>query len=70
VTWEAQPLGQMLITSDGTAKPIEFEPREVLAQVLDRLARKAFTRWWRSSWSSTCSTKNCATACRNSPAMT
>jgi glutamine synthetase len=40
VTWEAQPLGQMLITSDGTEKPIEFEPREVLAQVLDRLARK------------------------------
>ncbi|VVQ35131.1 glutamine synthetase family protein [Pseudomonas fluorescens] len=40
VTWEAQPLGQMLITSDGTEKPIEFEPREVLAQVLKRLARK------------------------------
>ncbi len=30
----------MLITSDGTEKPIVFEPREVLAQVLDRLARK------------------------------
>jgi glutamine synthetase len=40
VTWEAQPLGQMLITSDGTAKPIVFEPRQVLAQVLDRLAGK------------------------------
>lgn len=40
VTWEGQPLGQMLITSDGTAIPIEFEPREVLAQVLDRLASK------------------------------
>ena len=40
VTWEGQPLGQMLITSDGTAKPIEFEPREVLAQVLNRLASK------------------------------
>ena len=40
VTWEAQPLGQMLITSDGTEKPIEFEPREVLAQVLARLAGK------------------------------
>jgi glutamine synthetase len=40
VTWEAQPLGQMLITSDGTEKPIVFEPREVLAQVLDRLAGK------------------------------
>ena len=40
VTWEGQPLGQMLITSDGTANPIEFEPREVLAQVLDRLASK------------------------------
>ena len=40
VTWEAQPLGQMLITSDGTEKPIEFEPREVLARVLDRLAGK------------------------------
>jgi glutamine synthetase len=28
----------MLITSDGTDAPIEFEPREVLAKVLDRLA--------------------------------
>ncbi|MBV7526504.1 MULTISPECIES: glutamine synthetase family protein [Pseudomonas] len=40
VSWEKQPLGQMLITSDGTEKPIEFEPREVLARVLDRLHRK------------------------------
>jgi len=40
VTWEAQALGQMLITSDGTAQPIEFEPREVLARVLNRLAAK------------------------------
>ena len=40
VTWEVKPLGQMLITSDGTEQPIEFEPREVLAQVLARLARK------------------------------
>ncbi|AHZ67479.1 putative glutamine synthetase [Pseudomonas mandelii JR-1] len=40
VSWEAQPLGQMLITSDGTEKPIVFEPRQVLAQVLDRLAGK------------------------------
>ncbi|WP_283190395.1 glutamine synthetase family protein [Pseudomonas sp. PMCC200344] len=40
VTWEAQPLGQMLITSDGTEAPIVFEPREVLAQVLDRLRSK------------------------------
>jgi len=40
VTWESKPLGQMLITSDGTEKPIVFEPREVLAQVLARLARK------------------------------
>ena len=40
VTWEGKPLGQMLITSDGTEKPIVFEPREVLAQVLARLARK------------------------------
>ena len=40
VTWESQPLGQMLITSDGTASPIEFEPREVLAQVLQRLRGK------------------------------
>ena len=40
VTWEDKPLGQMLITSDGTEQPIEFEPREVLAQVLARLARK------------------------------
>ena len=40
VTWEGQPLGQMLITSDGTDQPIVFEPREVLAQVLARLARK------------------------------
>ena len=40
VTWEYKPLGQMLITSDGTEQPIVFEPREVLARVLARLARK------------------------------
>ncbi|VVO44517.1 glutamine synthetase family protein [Pseudomonas fluorescens] len=40
VGWEQQPLGQMLITSSGTQKPIVFEPREVLAQVLERLGRK------------------------------
>ena len=40
VTWEDKPLGQMLITSDGTEQPIVFEPREVLARVLARLARK------------------------------
>lgn len=40
VCWERQPLGQMLITSDGTSAPIEFEPREVLARVLQRLARR------------------------------
>jgi len=38
VSWENQPLGQMLISSDGTEAPIEFEPREVLARVLKRLA--------------------------------
>ncbi len=37
VRWESQPLGQMLISSDGTEAPIEFEPREVLARVLKRL---------------------------------
>ena len=40
VSWESQPLGQMLITSDGTEAPIEFEPREVLAKVLERLQHK------------------------------
>lgn len=40
VSWEAQPLGQMLITSDGTTAPIVFEPRQVLAQVLERLRAK------------------------------
>lgn len=40
VRWEQQPLGQMLISSDGTESPIEFEPREVLARVLARLAAK------------------------------
>ncbi|RMP59322.1 hypothetical protein ALQ18_00152 [Pseudomonas marginalis pv. marginalis] len=40
VNWEPQPLGQMLITSDGTDAPIEFEPREVLAKVLQRLHTK------------------------------
>ncbi len=40
VRWESQPLGQMLISSDGTDAPIEFEPREVLARVLERLARR------------------------------
>ncbi|UVJ44311.1 glutamine synthetase family protein [Pseudomonas sp. LS1212] len=40
VRWEGQPLAQMLISSDGTPAPIEFEPREVLAQVLQRLAKR------------------------------
>jgi glutamine synthetase len=40
VRWESQPLGQMLISSDGTDAPIEFEPREVLARVLNRLAAR------------------------------
>jgi len=40
VDWEKQPVGQMLITSSDTEKPIVFEPREVLAQVLARLKRK------------------------------
>ncbi|OWJ98118.1 glutamine synthetase [Pseudomonas sp. A46] len=40
VRWEKEPLGQMLITSDGTEAPIEFEPREVLARVLHRLERR------------------------------
>ncbi|QCP53126.1 glutamine synthetase [Trinickia violacea] len=40
VSWEKQPLGQMLITTDGTDAPVEFEPREVLARVLARLARR------------------------------
>jgi hypothetical protein len=70
VSWEKQPLGQMLITSDGTEKPIEFEPREVLAQVLTAARpAKAFIRWWPSSWSFICSTASCAMACRNLPAI-
>ncbi|WP_433705847.1 glutamine synthetase family protein [Paraburkholderia sacchari] len=40
VRWEQQPLAQMLITSDGTATPIGFEPRQVLARVLDRFATR------------------------------
>ena len=40
VRWEKEPLGQMLITTDGTDAPVEFEPREVLARVLARLARR------------------------------
>ncbi|CAG9204527.1 Glutamine synthetase [Paraburkholderia tropica] len=40
VRWEQQPLAQMLITSDGTAAPIGFEPREVLARVLERFRRR------------------------------
>ena len=40
VSWEAQPLGQMLISSDGTDAPIPFEPREVLAQVMARLEKR------------------------------
>ncbi|NBA93875.1 glutamine synthetase family protein [Pseudomonas sp. R5(2019)] len=40
VRWEGEPLAQMLISSDGTAAPIEFEPREVLARVIERLARR------------------------------
>ncbi len=37
VCWEAEPLGQMLVTSDGLPAPIEFEPRQVLRRVLERL---------------------------------
>ncbi|WP_437879654.1 glutamine synthetase family protein [Pseudomonas sp. LRF_L74] len=37
VRWEKQLMGQMLISSDGTDAPIEFEPREVLARVMQRL---------------------------------
>ncbi|MBT8769377.1 glutamine synthetase family protein [Metapseudomonas boanensis] len=40
VRWEKEPLGQMLISSDGTEAPIEFEPREVLARVLQRLEKR------------------------------
>ena len=40
VRWENQPLAQMLISSDSTEAPIEFEPREVLARVLGRLAAR------------------------------
>ncbi|MFP3758819.1 glutamine synthetase, partial [Cupriavidus sp. SIMBA_020] len=40
VRWESRPLAQMLITSDGTAAPIGFEPREVLARVLERFRRR------------------------------
>lgn len=40
VRWEKEVIAQMLITSDGTSKPIEFEPREVLARVIERLARR------------------------------
>ncbi|KVX21437.1 glutamine synthetase [Burkholderia ubonensis] len=40
VRWESQPLAQMLISSDGTDAPIEFEPREVLARVLRRFAKR------------------------------
>jgi len=40
VTWEAQPLGHILNATAATEKPIVFEPRQVLAQVLDRLAAK------------------------------
>lgn len=40
VRWENQPLGQMLISSDGTDAPIEFEPREVLARVLKRFEQR------------------------------
>ncbi|TCV66179.1 MULTISPECIES: glutamine synthetase family protein [Pseudomonas] len=42
VTWESQPVGQMLITSDDTPSPIPFEPRNVLALVLKRLKDKGF----------------------------
>lgn len=40
VRWERLPLAQMLISSDGTEHPIEFEPRAVLARVLERLKRR------------------------------
>ncbi|WP_454256630.1 glutamine synthetase family protein [Pseudomonas sp. Marseille-Q8238] len=40
VRWEKPLLGQMLISTDGTDAPIEFEPREVLARVLQRLEQR------------------------------
>ncbi|NVK37075.1 MAG: glutamine synthetase [Gammaproteobacteria bacterium] len=40
VTWENKPLAQMLITSDNTDAPIEFEPRQVLSEVTQRLTHK------------------------------
>ena len=40
MSWEGRPLGQMLITSDGTEAPIAFEPRQVLAQVVKRLQQR------------------------------
>lgn len=40
VNWEHRPMAQMLVTSDGTDNPIEFEPREVLRKVVERLHSK------------------------------
>jgi glutamine synthetase len=40
VGWQREPLAQMLMTSSGSAAPVCFEPREVLAQVLARLRAK------------------------------
>ncbi len=40
VGWQREPLAQMLMTSSDTAAPVCFEPREVLAQVLQRLRSK------------------------------
>ena len=58
VTWEKQPLGQMLITTDGTDAPVEFEPREVLARVLKRLARRGIRPVVAFGSSSTCSPRS------------
>ncbi len=40
VGWQREPLAQMMMTSTGSAAPVCFEPRDVLARVLERLRAK------------------------------
>ena len=67
VTWEREPLGQMLISSDGTAAPIEFEPARSSPACCSASSDVASARWWHSNWSSTCSTGRSSKGCRSSP---
>ena len=69
VSWESQPLGQMLITSDGTGRTHRVRAARSVGQGAGTPAPQGHSPGGgRLNWSFTCSTKNSTTACRNLPA--